>query len=174
MSIKRIFKKLMITVTSIIAVLFIALAAWFFILGQRSQSGNPPGLVDNRLAQCPVTPNCVCSEYANDSLHFISAINLSSASTSSDSSPDLHGRIKSVITQMGGIIQQEQNNYLAATFTSAIFRFVDDFEVRTDEQLKVVHVRSASRVGKGDLGVNRKRVEQFRTLLLKGNTASHQ
>ena len=43
-----------------------------------------------------------------------------------------------------------------------MFRFVDDLECRLDAENRVIHVRSASRVGYSDLGVNRKRVERLR------------
>ena len=62
---------------------------------------------------------------------------------------------------MGGSIQAEKADYLAATFTSSIFRFVDDLEIRIDTGQKMIHVRSASRIGHGDGGVNRKRVEHL-------------
>jgi len=55
-------------------------------------------------------------------------------------------------------------NYLAATFTSAIFRFVDDLEIRIDSTQKVIHIRSASRVGYSDMGVNKKRTELLKKL----------
>lgn len=54
------------------------------------------------------------------------------------------------------------DHYLAATFTSAIFRFVDDLELRIDPRQEVIHIRSASRVGRRDGGVNRRRVEKFK------------
>jgi len=73
--------------------------------------------------------------------------------------------LENVIREMGGTIHIAKNNYVAATFRSRIFRFVDDFEIRIDPVQKVIHVRSASRVGKGDMGVNKKRVELFRRLL---------
>ena len=60
---------------------------------------------------------------------------------------------------MGGSIQAEKTDYLAATFTSSIFRFVDDLEIRIDTGQEMIHLRSASRVGHSDGGVNRKRVE---------------
>ena len=56
----------------------------------------------------------------------------------------------------------EKTDYLAATFTSSLFRFVDDLELRIDTGQKTIHLRSASRVGHGDGGVNRKRVEQLK------------
>jgi uncharacterized protein (DUF1499 family) len=46
-----------------------------------------------------------------------------------------------------------------AEFTSALFRFVDDVEFLLDDSTRTIHLRSASRIGNSDLGVNRKRVE---------------
>ena len=51
-----------------------------------------------------------------------------------------------------------------ATFRTRFWRFVDDVELRLDEKGGVIHVRSASRVGKGDMGMNRKRVEELRKI----------
>ena len=147
---------------TLILVLAIAFITYLFILGKTSLNSSPPTLVKNKLPNCPPTPNCVCSEYFDDSHHYIKPINI--ASMSDDI---LMHKIKTTIRHMGGQIQQEQDNYLAATFTSSIFGFVDDFQVRVDPKLRVIQVRSASRVGRGDLGVNRKRVEQFRSRLLK-------
>jgi len=56
----------------------------------------------------------------------------------------------------GGAIQVQDGDYVHATFTSAVFRFIDDLELRREG--RIVHVRSASRVGHSDLGANRKRV----------------
>jgi len=63
---------------------------------------------------------------------------------------------------MGGKIQEEHDGYLWATFTSRVFRFVDDVEFRMVPSDGIIHVRSGSRVGYSDLGVNRKRVEKLR------------
>ncbi|MBP1699934.1 MAG: hypothetical protein H6Q41_5122 [Deltaproteobacteria bacterium] len=65
---------------------------------------------------------------------------------------------------MGGKIQKEQDGFLWATFTSRVFRFVDDVEFRMVSTAGMIYVRSGSRVGYSDLGVNRKRVEKLRTL----------
>ena len=64
---------------------------------------------------------------------------------------------------MGGQIEQDTGAYLWAAFRSKGYRFVDDLECRMDIDSKVIHVRSASRVGHSDLGVNRKRVEALRS-----------
>lgn len=58
----------------------------------------------------------------------------------------------------------EGDTYWHLEFRSRLFRFVDDVEFLFDLERKVIHVRSASRVGYSDLGVNRKRVERIRTL----------
>ena len=60
------------------------------------------------------------------------------------------------------VVVEETATYLHIEFTSTLFRFVDDVEFLADETAKVIHVRSASRLGKSDLGVNRKRVEEIR------------
>jgi uncharacterized protein (DUF1499 family) len=65
---------------------------------------------------------------------------------------------------MGGSIKVEKADYLAATFTSSIFRFVDDLEIRVDPDKNQVQLRSASRVGRGDGGVNRKRIERLKRI----------
>jgi uncharacterized protein (DUF1499 family) len=61
----------------------------------------------------------------------------------------------------------EKDDYIHAEYTSALFRFVDDVELYFDKAKKIIHVRSASRVGYGDMGVNRKRVEELRALFSK-------
>jgi uncharacterized protein (DUF1499 family) len=65
---------------------------------------------------------------------------------------------------MGGKIITDDGGYLHATFTSRIFRFVDDLELRLDGENGIIHLRSASRTGYSDFGVNRKRAEQFQAL----------
>ena len=124
-----------------------------------SQSGEANGLVEGRLTQCPTTPNCVCSEFMPDAVHYIEPLVISAG----DAVPILV-RLKTIVREMGGSIQSEKADYFAATFTSSIFRFVDDLEIRIDTGQKMIHMRSASRVGRGDGGVNRKRVERLKNL----------
>lgn len=59
-------------------------------------------------------------------------------------------------------IKTEQEHYLHAESVSLIFRFVDDLEFYLDSEEHLIHFRSASRVGRSDLGVNRKRMETIR------------
>lgn len=114
------------------------------------------GLLDGKLRPCPVgSQNCVASETPEPARH-VDSIRLHV-----DPSLALE-RIASVIGEMPRAKVVTRNDaYLHAEFTSLIFRFVDDLELRLDRDTSTVHVRSASRVGKGDLGVNRRRVEEL-------------
>ena len=128
-----------------------------------SRSGEAIGLIEGRLAKCPDKPNCVCSEFTTDTSHFIEPIIISQGGIEVTLSS-----LKDGISEMGGSIQVEHDNYLAATFTSSIFGFVDDLEIRIDGEQKTIHLRSASRVGRGDGGVNRKRIERLKKRMIQG------
>ena len=155
----------------IIVLVLIALAiASFFILGKYSQKGQAPGLVNGSLSKCSEKPNCVCSEYRDDVDHYIEAIYSDPTEIQNLESHDMTrimSTIVSTIQDMNGVVQIEKDNYVAATFTSSIFGFVDDFEIRIDSNQETMHFRSASRVGYGDGGVNKKRVELFKKLYKK-------
>ena len=71
--------------------------------------------------------------------------------------------IKAVSGMRRSRIVISEELYLHAEFTSTFFRFVDDVEFLLDDGKKLIHVRSASRVGYYDFGVNRSRVEEIRT-----------
>lgn len=117
------------------------------------------GLTDGRLAPCPDSPNCVSST-ATGPRHAIApfALDRSTAEAKSE--------LKRVIANLPRAkLIAERDNYLHFEFRSLIFRFVDDVEFHVDETTKAIHVRSASRVGHSDLGVNRRRVEAIRALL---------
>ena len=76
---------------------------------------------------------------------------------------DVFSFIGEIVAAMDGKIQTTDKTYIAATFSSAIFGFVDDLEIRIADDEGIIHVRSASRVGYSDGGVNRTRVETLRT-----------
>ncbi len=113
---------------------------------------------DGRLAPCPDSPNCVSSfAPADDPRHAIAPI---------PADDDAWQRLPAVLTDMPRIrVTRQEENYLAAEATSLIWRFVDDLEFLYDREHARIHVRSASRVGHSDFGVNRKRVERVRKLL---------
>jgi len=147
------------TVSIILPILIVTFIVLLFNYRGISKAGEAPGLVEGRLSKCPNKPNCVCSENKDDTSHYIDPIIIPQ-----NIRVDSFSLIKSVIREMGGNVQVESGNYLAATFTSAIFKFVDDLEIRIDSTQKVIHIRSASRVGYSDMGVNKKRTELLKKL----------
>ncbi len=114
-----------------------------------------------QLSACPDTPNCVSSQ-ALDTAHFIAPIPYSG-------SPDSAlQRLRTVLaTGQRTTITAKQGAYLHAEVRSPIFRFVDDIEFLLDTEQQLIHVRSASRTGYSDFGVNRRRVEHIRTAFMK-------
>jgi uncharacterized protein (DUF1499 family) len=125
------------------------------VMSCASQNKRPPGLTAERLAPCPGSPNCVSSEEATgtsrvDPLVFTAPPEQAWAS------------LKRALQHMGGSIEQEEGDYLWATFKTRTFRFVDDVEFRLDAAGQQIQLRSASRVGYSDMGLNRKRVEVLR------------
>jgi uncharacterized protein (DUF1499 family) len=115
---------------------------------------NNLGVKEGKLAPCPGTPNCVNSQ-SSDAQSQIAPLPVVPMT-----------QLRSVIEGMERTKIIEQNdNYLYAEFTSKLMGFVDDVEFFLDSNANVIHVRSASRLGKSDLGVNRKRVEEIRSKL---------
>ena len=75
-------------------------------------------------------------------------------------------RIKTIVEGMDGAkVVKSEPDYLYAQFTTRLMKYVDDVEFWFDPAANVIQVRSASRVGRGDLGVNRKRIEAVRAAL---------
>ncbi len=78
-------------------------------------------------------------------------------------------QLATVIEAMDGArIVERRPDYLYAQFTTQLMRFVDDVEFWFDPAAGVIQVRSASRVGHGDRGVNRARIEAIRERLAAG------
>ncbi len=114
------------------------------------------GVKDGRLAPCPSTPNCVSTE-SIDRAHLIEPLRFSGTPEGAIA------RLKQILPAMERArIVEENDRYLRAEFTSLIFRFVDDVEFYVDADRKLIQLRSASRIGRSDFGVNRKRMEQIR------------
>jgi len=80
--------------------------------------------------------------------------------------PATIAKIKAIVEGMDGAkVVKSEPGYLYAQFTTRLMKFVDDVEFWFDPAANVIQVRSASRVGRGDLGVNRRRVEAVRAAL---------
>ena len=120
-------------------------------------SGTRPnnlGVNNGKLTPCPGTPNCVNSQ-SNDTQSKINPL-----------PPVSISELKKIVESMERTtIVKSTDNYLYAEFKSKLMGYVDDVEFYLDNQENVIHVRSASRLGKSDLGVNRKRIEEIRSKL---------
>lgn len=150
------------TVLVTLLIVILLMTIYFFVLGQLSQSHKVTALNQARLSACPDKPNCLCSEYKDDAAHYINPIALNT-----DNAGKHFAILKQSVIDMGGDIQHASDNYLSATFTSSIFRFVDDLEARLDIENNLIHIRSASRVGHSDLGANKKRIETLKSIYQK-------
>jgi uncharacterized protein (DUF1499 family) len=117
------------------------------------------GVNQGRFAACPGTPNCVNSQ-ATDG-HQIAPLAFSGDGAAA------MAKVKQAIAALpGSAIISDAGNYINVEFTSALMGFVDDVEFYCDDAAGVIQVRSASRLGESDLGVNAKRVEAIRSALL--------
>jgi uncharacterized protein (DUF1499 family) len=130
----------------------------FSIIGCTGSRPTDLGLKDGCLRPCPSSLNCVNSMGNEDETHRIKPFRGVS------------------LVELRELLQNEERveivtdreNYLHVEFTSLIMRFVDDVEFFSVAEEQVIHVRSASRLGRSDLGANRRRVEGLRMKLLGG------
>ena len=111
------------------------------------------GVHDGALAPCPTPAHCARADWP---------IQQSGGDTPQSALESLIP----VIEAMGGAeIVERTEGYLHATATSALFGFVDDLELYADNEQAILQVRSVSRLGDSDLGVNSKRLEILRRAL---------
>jgi uncharacterized protein (DUF1499 family) len=114
------------------------------------------GAAGGRLAECPASPNCVATQSGSGDQRM-------AALRYQGSQQQAMERLKKIVAGMPRAkIVAAENEYLCAEFTSGLFRFVDDVEFLIDPAERVIHFRSASRVGYSDLGANRRRMEEIR------------
>ena len=128
---------------------------------QLSCAGKPPtviGVTDGRLALCPDRPNCVSSMAVGDKEHYVEPF---AYSIEKRQARQVLQQV--VVSQDRATIVDQSDEYLRLQFKSRIFRFVDDVEFYFPRNESLIHVRSASRVGHSDMGVNRKRIERIRS-----------
>ena len=115
------------------------------------------GLKNNLLLSCPKSPNCVLSQTSGPKhqihpIHYTSSVEIAKE------------RLNQVIMSMVDTLIITQNKvYWHVEFTTRWLRFIDDVEFYFPESEALIHLRSASRSGYWDLGVNRKRVEEIRS-----------
>ncbi|MFB2770512.1 DUF1499 domain-containing protein [Pelatocladus sp. BLCC-F211] len=121
------------------------------------------GVANSHLSSCPASNNCVVSQDA-DSKHAIDPI---AYHVDRNTARETLLKVLSVVPRTEVI--EQTDDYIHALSKSRIFKFVDDVEFYFPPNESVIHLRSASRVGESDLGVNRRRMEQIRLALLDLN-----
>ncbi|TSA14708.1 MAG: DUF1499 domain-containing protein [Betaproteobacteria bacterium] len=128
-------------------------------------SGTRPdnlGVREGRLAPPKRTPNNVNSQIDQnaDPQHYIEPLRYAGNANKA------WAALRQIVDGMkSATVVKAEPNYLYAEFTSKLMGFVDDTEFYLDEKAGVIHARSASRLGNGDHGVNRGRIEYIRKKL---------
>ena len=153
----------------LVALALLALLVW--LAGRfGALRGHPPadlGVREGRLKPPSGTPNSVSSQadlYPEHPMRDYARIAALPASGGASASIT---RVRAVVERLpGATVVEQRDDYLYAQFETPAMRFVDDVEFWYDPASQAVAVRSASRIGRKDFGVNRKRVEAIRAQLL--------
>lgn len=142
-------------IASVLLLVGFSLSATLAAVSRRPRPS--PSLLDGRLRPCPQSNNCACSEDSGASgtaaLPFIGDADQALA------------LLRRVVVETGGMVDSAEvahGDYLYARYVTTFFGFVDDFEARLDRRANTLHLRSQSRVGLADRGVNRRRLEAIR------------
>ena len=132
------------------------------LVAQAGCGGRMPedlGVENGRLRPCPESPNCV-SSFATDEQHGIASLAIEGSPAAA------WDALESELMALERVeIVASQGDYLHAVFTTRLMRYRDDVEFLMRPQQGEIAVRSASRVGHGDMGANRARVESIRAAL---------
>lgn len=144
--------KVVFWIIIVIAALIIGLG---FAAARKSTGMSPPSFNDDdALPLCGKNPNCVTSDTDSDHSAYIKPIE------AQITIEQLAGHLQT----LGGHITGKNNATIQAEFRTPFFKFTDDMLVKLDDD-GTFRIRSSSRVGKSDLGANRKRVEALRQLI---------
>ena len=116
-----------------------------------------------RLRPCPSSPNCVSSQ-AVDPRHLMAPIPFAGAPE------EAQARLRTIIRAMPRAeITRDEPGYLAVSFRSRVFGFLDKAEFVLDGNSRLIHFRSGARTGYYDFGVNRSRMERITAAFTKAD-----
>lgn len=159
----------MVFIKWLVIVLVVVLLAALLIGQLGLLQGRAPdnlGVHQGRLRPPAATPNSVSSQatlYANHPMRAYAQI---APLALAGSGPATIAKIKAIVEAMlGAAVVKSERGYLYVRFTTRWLRFVDDAEFWFDPATNVIQLRSASRVGRSDFGVNRGRIERIRRRL---------
>ena len=156
---------------ALVAMLFVVIGAGAGIAlhlasskGATLFSGKRPdtlGVKQGRLASCGRRLNCVSSQAdPGDAQRYVAPIPFKGGAVDA-----LAAARRAVESVQRATVVRHEGNYLHAEFRSRLMGYVDDVEFTYDDQAGVLHLRSASRLGRRDFEVNRKRVEALRATI---------
>ena len=163
----------MMSLLKIFFVIIVALAIALLVAGQMDMwRGAVPtdlGLKNGQLKPPANNPNSVSSQASLHASHpFRAYADIAPLAYTGDGVAAFARAVAIVKAMPGTTVVDEKPGYVYAQCQTRWLKFTDDLELALDESARVIHVRSASRLGKSDLGVNRKRVEAIRAAMAGG------
>ena len=164
----------MMSLLKILVVVMAGLAIALLVAGQtgmlRGATPNDLGLKNGQLKAPANSPNSVSSQASLHANHpFRAYAEIAPLAYSGDGATAFARAVAIVKAMPGTTVVAEKPGYVYAQCQTRWLKFTDDLELALDTSARVIHVRSASRIGRGDLGVNRKRVEAIRAAMAGGS-----
>lgn len=137
---------------------YILMLTLLFLMGCSSTTKKNTGIVQGEFYPCPTSPNCVSSMAPENDSHFIKPI------LYTDITKDMaHKKIMTILNNLKNVtVIRSSDEYIHVEIRSSFFKFVDDIEFYLPKNKNIIHIRSLSRTGHSDFGVNRKRMEKIR------------
>jgi uncharacterized protein (DUF1499 family) len=133
------------------------LPLYFCILLSACHAAAASNAKPDKLLTCPDSPNCA-SSLSTDKAHFIEPLHYTG------SLADARQKLIDILQNTKRVrLTKIETDYIHAEFRSLLFQFVDDVEFYFPPEKSIIHVKSASRSGYYDFGVNRRRVERLRS-----------
>jgi uncharacterized protein (DUF1499 family) len=163
----------MLTLLKLLVLIIVGLAIALLVAGQlgllRGTAPADLGLKNGQLKPPNNNPNSVSSQASLHPNHpFRAYADIPPIAYSGDGAAAFARAVAIVKAMPGTTVVEETPGYLYAQCQTRWLKFTDDLEIALDESARVIHVRSASRLGKSDLAVNRKRVEAIRAAMAGG------
>lgn len=138
----------------LVVAVFIALRE--VIIPNASPRPDDLGVTDGTLKDCPNSPNCVSTQAPAGDSHAMEPVRFDG---------DIAAAQEAILSTIRAMprthIVTVEDDYIYAEFRSSLMGYIDDVEFYIDAANGVIHFRSASRLGQGDLGANRNRMEEI-------------
>ena len=163
----------MMSLLKILFVVMAGLAVALLVAGQagmlRGAAPTDLGLKNGQLKAPANSPNSVSSQASLHASHpFRAYADIAPLAYTGDGAAAFARAVAIVKAMPGTTVVEENPGYVYAQCQTRWLKFTDDLELALDASARVIHVRSASRIGRGDLGVNRARVEAVRAAIASG------